>query len=141
MSFEWQTVWRTTTDLDPRLLRRWHAGPLTAFAWHSDDRRPLLAVGCRDWVRIWDLVSGPVLDLPVDTMVLSLAFASSDAGPVLISGDLDGLRVWNVESGALVASDLGLGQVRDLGVVETSAAIAAGRLVDGRPVAMAGGRA
>jgi hypothetical protein len=123
----WRTIWRSTTDLDPRLVRRWHVGPLTAVAWWSDERRPRLAVGTETpagerhehRLRLWDVLSGQVIDLPVESRVLNVTFSPSVDGLVLVSGHYDGARLWDVESGTELRSRIEIGQGREVGVVET----------------------
>ena len=128
----WDLMWRSETDLDPRLIRQWAVGPVNAVAWWPGDPGPMLAVGTdeklgdgedRYRLLIIDVATGQIRELPSAEAIFAVAFAVTVDGPVLVDTHTGGgLRVWNAVDGSLIRA-IPDGGGRDAAVVE----------VDGRP--------
>ncbi|MFG1603990.1 WD40 repeat domain-containing protein [Actinoplanes sp. NPDC049265] len=100
-------------------------------AWHDDDRRPLLAVCVKEdaapRLRVWDVVSGEVTELPAGNWAGRMAFGVLDGEPVLVTIE-DGvaLRVWSVAGRRIVATVLlGDHRAHDLHLVPDGARLIA----------------
>lgn len=144
----WQTVWASETDLDPRLVLKLHTGPMRAVAFAEIEQRPLAAVGLQQGgVRVGDLLSGELHELPCEEPVRSLAFARTTGDPLLLTGHREGkMRVWRLADGLpLRVVETGDHYVSELHVVETrvitrdsACQVRCWSLPDGEPVEVPG---
>ncbi|GLY05027.1 WD40 repeat domain-containing protein [Actinoplanes sp. NBRC 101535] len=108
----WEVIWASTTDDDPRIVRRWQTGPVQTSA--IDTSTALIAVGSGSGIQVRNIDNENLWTAPGEPLCLEFA------GRILLSGHTDGFRIWDATDGTPIGEVSGIGQVHQIVVVDAA---------------------